>query len=86
MDRVITLVRTARTKPVGRFVVGDDASVPIGVMMRIEAVRRSECHQRHQQRGRDVACALAESIQHRTTTVELRSSGVKVSLGLDPHA
>lgn len=59
---------------VRRFVVNDDA-VAISVMMRIEAVRHSKCHYRHEKRRRRVTRSSAESSQHGRITVVLESIG-----------
>jgi hypothetical protein len=60
-----------------RFVVNDDAAVPIGVVMRIEAVRHPQGDNCHQEGSSNGARVPADSSQHRHITIGLRGSRVK---------
>ena len=79
VQRVILLNCTRLADSVRRFVVrADDADAAIGVVMRIEAVWRTKCHQRHKERNGRILRSLAEPSQHQRTTVDRDPLGVKV--------
>ena len=59
---------------------GDDR--PVGVMARVGAVRRPHRGKKHRKQRGKTRAALAQSAQHRRTTVTARSGDVKVGTEL----
>jgi hypothetical protein len=59
------------------FVVDDEAAVPVGVVMRIEAVGQAQRDNGHQERRSNRARLPTGSSQHRRTTIEPGVSSVK---------
>jgi hypothetical protein len=62
------------------FVVRDESHAVIGVMAGIYAVWNPDQREERGQCGRDVRASLAESMEHRITTVPIALEGCQVPL------